>query len=275
MEKDLNHLISWFMGYYSSATEFQKWPYDQPTPTEKVACNNKYYHLRIDSMAHEMQSDVRKLAVTVLGTKEEMGWTHAMVPKNQRPMVTDVELDEVVIHFRCGDVLGGANRNDFGIIHFSEYGKLIPPTATTLGIVTQPFTMNNFTRKSDFQKVKDCRRVVTALVDYLHGVLPNTTIRIRNDVNEPLAVTYARMTMTKKVFVSYSSFGVFPAVGTFGDGYFQRGNGGVNPWANYIPEKLANVHMMEAPRMGTWQVKKAGLNATLDWLLSTINVTKE
>jgi hypothetical protein len=77
------------------------------------------------------------------------------------------------------------------------------------------------------------------------------------------------------VFVSYSSFGVFPAVGTFGDGYFQRGNGGVNPWANYIPEKLANVHMMEAPRMGTWQVKKAGLNATLDWLLSTINVTKE
>jgi hypothetical protein len=240
LRQDLRHLISWFTWYFKAPTDFRKWPYDQPVPKERNACHNSYEALRIDTIAHEIQYDLRKLAVTVLGTRKEFGWSHPKVSENQPPLIPNVELDEVAIHFRCGDILGGAKRKDFGIIHFSEYKKWISNSSASVGIVTQPFSKGKFTRTADLAKARHCQQVVTALVDYLHGFLPNTAIRIRNDLEEPLAVTYARLVMAKQAFVSYSSFGIFPVIATFGDGYFQMGNHVVNPWAKFIPAKLAN-----------------------------------
>ena len=37
---------------------------------------------------------------------------------------------------------------------------------------------------------------------------------------------------------SLSSFGIFPVIGTFGQGYFQRGNRGINPFATHIPVSI-------------------------------------
>ncbi len=271
LKQDLHHLASWFTGYFKAPAEFQKWPYVLPAPSERNACRDKYVFLRIDTMVREIQSDVRKLAVTVLGTRKELGWNHPGVPEKQPPLVTNVELDDAVIHFRCGDILGGVKRNDFGIIHFSEYKKWISNSSVTLGIVTQPFTQGRYTRAADVRKGGECRQVVTALVDYLHGFLPNTTIRIHNDPEEPLAVAYARLVTAKQAFVSYSSFGIFPVIGTFGDGYIQIGNRGVNPWAKHVPNTLTNVHMMNARFMTSAQIRTAGLQATLDWLVSPID----
>jgi hypothetical protein len=271
LKQDYNHLLSWFTGYFHAPTTFQSWPYDPPVPQDATTCQNRYSHLLLDSMVHEIQSDLRKLAVTVLGNRKEFGWSHPLVPRNQPPLVSNVTLDDVVIHFRCGDVFGGVKRTDYGIIHFSEYKKWISNSSTTsLGIVTQPFSHGKFTRAADIAKGDECRQVVTALVDYLQGFLPNTTIRIHNDPNEPLAVTYARMVMSKQVFVSYSSFGIFPVIGTFGDGYFQSGKGNVNPWANHVPQALSNVHMMNAPHISSRRIMRTGFGAALTWLLSPI-----
>ncbi len=271
VKNDPDHLISWFVGYFPSPVDFGTWPYDEPVPTEKAACSNKVSRLRIDTMAHEIQSEVRKLAVTVLGTRQDLGWSHPSVPQNRPPLVPGVVLDDVVIHLRCGDVFGGHNGHNYGIVHFSEYKKYISPhNTTTLGIVTQPLTKGNFTRSTDLEKSEECRHVVTALVDYLQDYLPNTRIAIRNDVKEPIAVAYARMAVAKQVFVSESTFGIFPAVGTFGEGFFQRGNRDVNKWSIYVPEKLPNVHMMHAPRMSSLEIRDAGLNATLSWLVSPV-----
>lgn len=275
VRQDLHHLISWFTGFYPAPTEYQKWPYDRPAPDDKSACSDRYYQLRIDSMAHEMQSDLRKLAVTLFGSQSDLGWSHPSVPPNQSAMVPGVELDDVVIHFRCGDILGGVNRNDFGIIHFGEYLKWISNETSTLGIVTQPFNRTKFTRSADFSKARDCRQVVTVLVGYLQSALPNTLIRVHNDPGQPLSVEYARMVMSKQLFVSYSSFGIFPAVATFGEGYFQKGNYGVNPWANVVPKLLPNLHMMEAHRKTSAQIRREGLEETIKWLVTPINLTSK
>jgi hypothetical protein len=78
------------------------------------------------------------------------------------------------------------------------------------------------------------------------------------------------MVMSKQVFVSYSSFGIFPVIGTFGDGYFQSGKGNVNPWANHVPQALSNVHMMNAPHISSRRIMRTGFGAALTWLLSPI-----
>lgn len=274
VKNDLYHLISWFTGYFPAPTEFQNWPFELPAIKEVIACDDRYFRVRLDKMARVIQSDLRKLAVTVLGSNPEIGWIHPSIPVNQPALVTGVELDDVTIHFRCGDILGGVNRNDFGIIHFSEYTKWIFNSSTSIGIVTQPYVKGKYTRAADLAKAGKCKRVVTALVAYLNETLPYTRISVHNDPEEPLAVTFARLVMSKQAFVSLSSFGMFPVVGTFGEGYFQRGNGGVNPWAIAVPEVLPNVHMMSAPRMGAGQIMRAGFPATLKWLLTPINETK-
>ena len=76
--------------------------------------------------------------------------------------------------------------------------------------------------------------------------------------------------MAKQSFTSLSSFGIFPVIGTFGEGYFQKGNRGVNPFATYIPDLpgFDNVHQMNAPRLGTGQIMKMSLKETMEWFVT-------
>jgi hypothetical protein len=142
-------------------------------PKERHAGHDNHTYLRIDAMVHEIQSDLWRLAVKVLGTTKELGWRHPIDPGNQPPLVPNVELDDVVI-------LGGVKRYDFGIIHINEYRKWLSNSSTTLCIVTQPFPKGNFPRAADTAKGAGCRQVVNALVDCIHGFLPNTKVLTEN-----------------------------------------------------------------------------------------------
>jgi hypothetical protein len=80
-------------------------------------------------MTNAIQQDMQGLAKEMLNNQKD-------VPKDS----TSLMLDDVAIHFRCGDVLGEQFRNDFGMILFREYAKWIwTSNATSIGIVTQPF----------------------------------------------------------------------------------------------------------------------------------------
>lgn len=253
-------LLPWLEGYYPGPTPSnndQRWPYDdgENVPTQAQVCSDKYYDLRIDKLAHEIQSDMRKMTQTILLQQEN----------NHND---DIVLDDVAIHFRCGDIMGGVKRSDFGMIQFSEYLKWIPTNTTnTIGILTQPFEKDR-NRAIDGRKSEDCRQATYLLVDYLQAHYPHTRISIRNDRNETLPITYARLVGAKQSFTSLSSFGIFPVIGTRGEGYFQRGNRGVNPFAKYIPNYLSNIHEMNAPKLSSAQILQMGLNATLAWFVN-------
>ena len=76
-------------------------------------------------MTNIIQQDMQRLAKEVINGQED-------VPNNGTLFI----LDDVVIHFRCGDVLGGQFHNDFGMIPFREYTKWIWASNTTsIGIV--------------------------------------------------------------------------------------------------------------------------------------------
>ena len=163
--------------------------------------------------------------------------------------------------------MGQARRNDFGIIKFTEYPKWINNETKRIGILTQSFDKAH-TRQRDSGKTEACREAVMSLVKYLQEHFPDALISIHNGPQETLPLAYARLAMAKQSFTSLSSFGIFPIVGTFGMGYFQKGNRGVNPFAHRIPQYLSNVHEMNAPVLSSWQIAKIGLNATLEWFVS-------
>merc|ERR1719375_2633144 len=105
------------------------------------------------------------MAVALLGTdairhhhrhQEDDGEEEQPEPPSSRapqqpPLIQNVVLDDTMIHFRCGDVLGGVNRNDFGMIKFNAYKRVIPNTTKSIGIATQSFE-EKFNRRKDTKK---------------------------------------------------------------------------------------------------------------------------
>jgi hypothetical protein len=263
-----NMLLPWFNGY---------WPWNEPADdgrnnnlTEWIVCNNRYKKLRIDTLARQIQKDVQQMAVKLVGSTEPNESLHSSIitsPESSPPLFSNIELDQVAIHFRCGDAFGGAKKNDYGVIKFSEYKKWIAKNGDTktIGIVTQPFEKHLIFREQDAVKVDECRQATTALVDYLQDFLPEARIRIHNTENETLPLAYARLAMAKQSFSSLSSFGAFAVVGTFGQGYIQKGN---PKWVRHVPTYLPNIHLMEAPFWGSNMIRQQGLNRTLQWLVS-------
>ena len=136
-----------------------------------------------------------------------------------------------------------------------------------MGIVTQPFEKER-NRSQDKSKVDNCRAATYHLVDYLQGFLPSAKISIHNGPDETLPMTYARLVMADQSFTTLSSFGFFPVVGGFGRGYFQRGNRGVNPFAQYLPEIYPDeLIMMDAPVLTSSQLRGMDLQSILDWFV--------
>jgi hypothetical protein len=264
-DSQMKLLLPWFSGYHSAPSPDNPWPYTGTLPTEYEACTDKYPRIRVDKIADQIINDIQKMAVTLVGFSQ--GRSHPGVPVNQRPLIPDVTLDDAVIHFRCGDVMGGAKRNDFGMIKFSEYPKWISHNAQRIGILTQPFDKDR-NRPMDQRKTEGCRAATYLLVDYLQKSYPKTTISIHNGPNETLPLAYARLAMANQSFTSLSSFGIFPVIGTFGDGYFQKGNGGINPFATNLPEFFPHLHQMEAPSIGTGTMFRMKTEEILDWFIS-------
>lgn len=147
----------------------------------------------------------------------------ASLERGEPPLIPDIELDDTVVHFRCGDI-AHSNHPSFGFMRFSEFAKRISPTTTSIGIVTQPFHIGGQLRSNDSNKHtrKICETLTTAMVEYMASAFPHARIRIRNNANETIALTYARMVMANQTFSPISSFSVFPAVANFGIGYVRR-----------------------------------------------------
>jgi len=254
------------------------WPYGGGIrPSERQVCARLNQTIRIDKMALQIQDDLRKMAVSLVGTRNDGLRFHPNVSPTEKPLIPDIELDDVAIHLRCGDVMGGYSEkknigNNYGMIQFAEYKKWIPHTAQTIGIVTEPFDKIRIS-KYDNRKLEQCKQVVYALVKYLHDdvVGDDVKISIRNDINETLPLAYARLVMADVSITSLSTFGLFPVIGTFGQGYFQKGK--VNPWAPYITDILNNIHEMNAKVRTTAQMKGKSTQNLIDWFLDNVTTT--
>jgi hypothetical protein len=167
------------------------------------------------------------------------------------PLIPNIVLDEVVIHFRCGDIMASEELY-FRFFKFREFASRISADVESIGIVTQPFgkqTLLESTRNhnstnsgsgtvkndgdddnsNDQARFKDaedgfrnyaCRKVVLGFADYLQDRFPKARISIHNGSEETVALAYARLVMAKRQAFAYpdSSFSIFPVLATFGTG---------------------------------------------------------
>jgi hypothetical protein len=305
-------LLPWFDQYQRAVPLLRDrgeamWPFSGGDfPTREQACprKSKSAFLRIDKMAFQIQNDVRQLATTLLGDPPPVvaGETskskqRRLPPPEANPQDIipygnnviqkhNVTLDDVAIHLRCGDILGGMKRYDYGMLRFNEYIRWLPisqgkknikdggggykETIRRIGIITQPFEKER-SRHMDADKADSCRKVTYALVHYLQKFFPYATISIHNGPTETTPLAYARLALANYSFTTLSSFGIFPIIGTFGQGYFKkRGQRGVNPYARFIPDYLENVHAMsdQAEVLAMADMMGKSVDELIEWFVS-------
>jgi hypothetical protein len=163
------------------------------------------------------------------------------------------DLDHATIHIRTGDVgrKQGSNGKRYGMVPFHVYKKLLPNTAKTIGIVTAPFRQDR--GSVGFGDAELNEAVVTAARDYIQREFPEAKVSIRNDdVNETMAMTYARLVASKWSFCGSSTFCLFPALATTGESYILQsqlygGRRGRRSWINKVVESFPNVHYVNEP----------------------------
>jgi hypothetical protein len=237
-KKDL--ILPWVTGWFPARPMHR--PISKPVSING-ACG-KFAHLPLAYMHKEMQNDLRKMAIKLVGVPwpshpsaqfaKEFQLSNDEI-RNEGPLFSssEYELDDAVLHFRCGDLMDSTH-GGFGFMKFSGYTRHISSEAKSIGILTQPFDDATQTRKVDMAQHKRdrCRIVVHSLVEYIQERYPNARVRIRNDVGETIALTFARMIMANQSVAGISSFSAIASVVTFGKGYirFPDYTKGPNQW---------------------------------------------
>jgi hypothetical protein len=212
----------------------------------------------LDHVYRDMQSDLRRMATSLVGTTTAsvvrgpfaaLGGAAAAasaptlsnsssssssttfvpylpsIPNEQPPLFKNVDLDDAVIHFRCGDLLA-SNLPGYGFWTFDGYVRHISSEAKSIGILTQPFPENNtnvqqrYMDNADAAQNRRCKTLALALRDYIQERHPHATVSIRNTKEETIALSMARLVLANQSIGGRSTFSVFPIVATYGTGYY-------------------------------------------------------
>jgi len=266
-------IFPWLAGFHKYSGDPGNetfWPFDLDRPEESALCKGNDFPLHL--AAHAIKKDMRRMAILLLGKRE--GLPIPIVTSGldlptvlPAPIYANEDVDDVALHFRCGDVLGGAP-GFYGITKFDEYKRQISPEARSIGIHTQPFEQTStLLRNEDRDQTVGCQRVVFALADYLSSSFPEASVSLRNTNNDSIPLNSARMVMANQTFVSLTTFAIFPVIGTFGQGYAQRGNSFVNSFVEHLPGILRNIHVMDAPVLSSEDISKMNIDEVITWLL--------
>jgi hypothetical protein len=283
-EQTRNHLIlPWFTGVFPARSFRQKSRFPDLTPQD--VCGGVYQQ-PVGHMIHIIQQELRHMAVSLVGrsgandeftatASYEPMFVPQLSPLSNRTAApfADVELDDAVLHFRCGDLMDSTH-SSFAFMNFRGYTRHISPDVQSIGILTQPFAQDTPLQRliDSGAHIRDrCRTVVYSLVEYIQERFPQVTVRIHNE--ESIALTYSRMILAKQAISGISTFGVMPAVATFGTGYARIPDHPVevNQWLlrPRIDTLVSNVVLIEDPKMPVEHIKmlweREGEEGVLAW----------
>mmetsp|Transcript_1786 Transcript_1786/g.2626 ORF Transcript_1786/g.2626 Transcript_1786/m.2626 type:complete len:447 (+) Transcript_1786:171-1511(+) len=243
-------------------------PYKPPIPSTSKTCRGFGRH-PLHYMAGAMREDFRNMALKLVGstTSERHNqdqYANDHPNKKIKPLVFNVTIDDVAIHFRCGDVLG-IDTDTYGFIRFDSYRNNISPDASTIGIITQSFDGKE-NREQDRQFVIFCQELVGSLVTYIQGHFPKAIVSVRN-VQETPALAYARLVLANQTFAGMSTFSIFPAIASFGTSYIQTTR--LSYFVKPIEGVYSGVTMINGSILTSKQMRNLGsFEESIAWLKS-------
>jgi hypothetical protein len=280
-------VLPWLTGFFP-AVEHVVPLKDRQQPTILEACTH-FNQIALGYKIPAMRYDMRRMALALVGEKVATnadfntsfysnpppdGSVMQLPVHLTKPLYPQTDLDDVVLHFRCGDLIDSDHKS-FGFISFHSFSRHVSSEAKSIGIVTQPFDTQDAQMRPLEQTdlhTDRCRLVVTQFVQYLEERFPQARVRIRNDAKETIALTFARMILAQQIISPISTFSVVPALATFGTGYIREPDFEKAPnWFLLHPNVstlVDNVHLIQEPVLMAAELKKMwgdDGSAVLDW----------
>ena len=128
------------------------------------------------------------------------------------------DVEDAVLHFRCGDILKYAHHTEYGYPRYSFY-RCIFRNPKSIAIVTAPWRGEGegLYREKDAEFNDVCRAIVMDMVEYFQSAFPDAIVRIRN--NESLPKRFGRLIHAKQSVCSPSTFCLYPAIAATGESY--------------------------------------------------------
>lgn len=197
-----------------------------------------FLHFPLGYLLEDIRYDLRRMALALVGPSQAADVVKSSSPPQKSPhggrlwlspttttppLLANVILDQAVIHFRCGDLMGGRGHKAYSFYSFVSLTKYLPTTGlTSIGILTQPFEQCKNSRLLDTSGPAPvrCRFVVEAFCDYLRERYPQATVTIHNGPGESVALAYSRMILADFVVATGTTFPVFAVLASYGRGIF-------------------------------------------------------
>lgn len=224
--RKLRWVFPWFASFQSASTDRDPWPYIGDAPTQDQVCsswNNSNGIMPLEKMADQIRNDVRKMALQLIGSQtDDPKRIHPLIPLDVEPWIPNIASDDAIIHFPCYSDVNDweetttKRTSRVGILQFSEYTKHINENVKSIGIIRE---VSGEPSRNSNENV--CRRASTLLLEYLQSFYTNHPVSISIYEDDTLPLQYARIAMAKQSFSSFSTFGMIPIIGSFGEGYFQ------------------------------------------------------
>jgi len=271
-------ILPWIVGLFNNSN-------GEITPSKSAlesACSGQQT-ASLSNMIPSIRRDLGYMAKSLVGIPK---W-HPQMKNNNTSQKTaeypNVELDETVWHFRCGDLMYSTHPG-YAWHKFGLLASHINNNTQSIGIVTEPFRKHRIKAKNEAEEdtlessAKACERLAGALVVYLQERFPEARIRLRNDVNESVALSYSRMIVAKQTIVgSVSTFGTYAALASWGEAFIIKPDfdHAPNGWMVKGVNKDTNLTMVHdpSPLLVTqstylwWSERKTGgREAMIDWL---------
>lgn len=227
VESQQTLILPWVMGTWGA----------RPTPDLDWdwACRTDWDGTLLDDMRYEL----RRMAIALVGVPNESHPANSFIvdpareeklqlPMPSTPFWKNIELDDVAVHFRCGDILESTPHKKYGYARFHSLANFIDVSTVSIGIVTQPFHGGQ-ARRRDKNKHGRCAILLGALQATLQQRFPQAVVSVRNSPNETITLAYARLIMAKQAIAAgTSTFVNMPFHATFGTAHRVAGEKLIN-----------------------------------------------
>lgn len=212
-------IVPWVMGNFAAHLD--------PHSSVETACQTTWEMKGriLDDIRYELQ----RMAVSMMGVPhanhpaakfivDEFREKALQLPTLRSPLLEGIEIDDVAIHFRCGDLLEKKQGPEYGYAKFTSLVEFISEEARSIGIIAQPF--QGQIRKNDRKDTGRCAILVGALQSFLRHSFPRANVTIRNSPSETIALAFTRLIMANEsVAAGTSTFIAMPFYAAFGTAY--------------------------------------------------------
>jgi hypothetical protein len=170
-------------------------------------------------------------------------------------------LDDVTIHFRCGDILS-LPFHEYGYPRYRAY-NLLGNEFKTIGILSSPFGEIQ-SRSSDLFNAAKCKNVLNDYVDYFSSKYPYAKVSVRS--NDSLEEAFGRLIYSNQSWCNPSTFCLFPVLATHGHGFILDSE--LYPFVRNI--KSDKLTLVRAEMLHTKKIlrKKMDVSRIIKWMRS-------